>query len=606
MFHVYVEGVTGTAPDAVRALSDAMAERYGLPAGELYARLAKGRFRVKANVDLATADTYARDLEAIGARVRVEPAAPGSSSAPITAAVRTSPAIVQRSISATPAGVQPPAVRPAQPPLSVLQTPPAEPTQTSSSSGSQLQSAVAPEARDRLQSTQSALPPEPRDRPQLMPTLSMLPPQPSRPTLSSLPPPPSDRTPSPASALPPAQPRSRPQLSSLPPQPELRPALSVLPPQPEARPAHSTLPPQPVARPTRPSLPPQPASRPTTGPLPAHLASRATRRSLPPEIASRPTTGPLPAHLASRPASSSLPPVVAARPTRPALPSTSADWVRDDDVRASDDLGSLGALDGSGLLSLSALDGGSPEPAGVAPSAFEPPPVSSGSGLARAVAQPARSMAEPVDPFAPPGGEAAEATVELADDELAHRARKRLSTPPAVAEAAPAELVGAGRPTASDPSARRSRPPSSEPPVRWSLPPTASAAPRPAAPVAPHADPAPATWSSAQLARLAVPRVRLAAGVLLAVLLGFVPAAIVASIREDHAFRAIDAKVTAIQTAVDSDDSYDALDAFRAEQLRDKRSARQRIALASMLIWAAAGGGLAYAWFKRVPWDRLT
>jgi len=195
--------------------------------------------------------------------------------------------------------------------------------------------------------------------------------------------------------------------------------------------------------------------------------------------------------------------------------------------------------------------------------------------------------------------------VELADDELAHRARKRLSAPPPIAEVAArgaGEPVTPGRAIASEPPARRARPPSSEPPVRWAAS-SLAAAPSPGPSEVPRA--APATWSSAQLARLAAPRARLAAGVLLSILLGFVPAAIVASVREDRAFRAIDAKVMAIQRAVDSDDSYDALDGFRAEQLRQKRSARRMIELGSMLIWAAAGGGLAYVWFKRVPWDRL-
>ena len=138
--------------------------------------------------------------------------------------------------------------------------------------------------------------------------------------------------------------------------------------------------------------------------------------------------------------------------------------------------------------------------------------------------------------------------------------------------------------------------------MRWSAASIAASAGA-ATPTAPRVETA--TWSSAQLARLAAPRVRLAAGVLIAIVLGFVPAAIIASIREGRAFRAIDAKVTAVQSAVDSEDSYEALDGFRAEQLRQKRSARQMIALTSMLIWAAAGGGLAYVWFKRVPWDRL-
>src|SRR4029079_19240905 len=69
------------APDATRRVSDAMAERYGLSADDVYSLMSKGRFRVKANVDQATADRYAHELEALGARVCIEQV-PGSSRLP--------------------------------------------------------------------------------------------------------------------------------------------------------------------------------------------------------------------------------------------------------------------------------------------------------------------------------------------------------------------------------------------------------------------------------------------------------------------------------------------------------------------------------------------
>ena len=75
MFDVYVEGATGTSLGAVRELAHAMAARYGVQAADVHARLTRGRFRVKADVDRATAEIYLRDLESIGARVRIEPAA---------------------------------------------------------------------------------------------------------------------------------------------------------------------------------------------------------------------------------------------------------------------------------------------------------------------------------------------------------------------------------------------------------------------------------------------------------------------------------------------------------------------------------------------------
>jgi DNA-binding GntR family transcriptional regulator len=100
-------------------------------------------------------------------------------------------------------------------------------------------------------------------------------------------------------------------------------------------------------------------------------------------------------------------------------------------------------------------------------------------------------------------------------------------------------------------------------------------------------------------------RARFAAGVLLAIVVGFVPAHIVASLREDQAYRPIDARVIATQAAVDSQPSYDALDAFRADQLDAKRGARTTIAFTALLVWAAVGGTIAYLWFRRVPWARF-
>src|SRR5438105_5472661 len=99
MFHVFVEGPVEPGPDAMRRLAEAMHGRYGLPAAELVARMSKGRFRVKGNIDGATASVYARDLEAIGARVTVE-AAPGSARPD---AVSLPPANARGATSPTPA-----------------------------------------------------------------------------------------------------------------------------------------------------------------------------------------------------------------------------------------------------------------------------------------------------------------------------------------------------------------------------------------------------------------------------------------------------------------------------------------------------------------------
>ena len=46
-----------------------------------------------------------------------------------------------------------------------------------------------------------------------------------------------------------------------------------------------------------------------------------------------------------------------------------------------------------------------------------------------------------------------------------------------------------------------------------------------------------------------------------------------------------------------------ALDAVRATQLDRKKSAHQTDALLGFLVWALVGGGVAYVWFRRIPWD---
>lgn len=70
-FNVYVEGAKDASAAGVRRLAMVIATRYGLPAAELERRLANGRFRVKANVDEATAHAFAADLEALGAHCTV-------------------------------------------------------------------------------------------------------------------------------------------------------------------------------------------------------------------------------------------------------------------------------------------------------------------------------------------------------------------------------------------------------------------------------------------------------------------------------------------------------------------------------------------------------
>src|SRR5439155_2899723 len=79
MFHVFIEGAKDSSPEGLQRLAEAIAKHYGLAAADLARRIASGRFRVKGNVDRATADQYARDLDILGARTTIEAASAANS-----------------------------------------------------------------------------------------------------------------------------------------------------------------------------------------------------------------------------------------------------------------------------------------------------------------------------------------------------------------------------------------------------------------------------------------------------------------------------------------------------------------------------------------------
>ncbi len=300
-----------------------------------------------------------------------------------------------------------------------------------------------------------------------------------------------------------------------------------------------------------------------------------------PSAAAPPVTRPDPSAAAplvsSAPPSSSLPPANAARPSSPVLPPSTGSKAKAAPMQSglsaafSGDLSAtnLGALDG---LSLASLDGSSDHvaPAGT----FEPTPeiarpiAGTPAAPAAAAAKPPKGKDVPLDLFAPPS-EGAELKVDLADDELEDRARKSQRSLPAPAP----EL----------PPAPASKP-MSPPPVRST----------------------PASEPSIQGTRASghLVRGRFALGVFLSICLGFVPAHAVASWRERSAFKAIDAQVEATQIASDTPEMYAALDAFREAQLARKQSERRNIALIAILLWAGAGAGVAFVWFRKIPWNR--
>jgi len=235
----------------------------------------------------------------------------------------------------------------------------------------------------------------------------------------------------------------------------------------------------------------------------------------------------------------------------------------------------LGALEQDGAaFALSSVDG---EEQAQSASAFEPPPEPAkpkpkAEKKPDKPAKPARPKDEPLDMFAPPDAQGEEFKVELAADEIAHSAKKRATTPPVESE--PAQRIP--RPQ-SEPSGRKSQP--------SIQPATEVAAPR------------------SKLGPLGDERVRFAAGVVLAILIGFVPAHLVASAREGSAFKEIDTKVMAAQQLADTPEAYATLDSMRADQLGKKQGEQRNAAIIGFAIWGLVGAGVAFAWFKKIPWE---
>lgn len=381
LYHVFVDGAADASPAGNDKLAAAVAAHYGLPVADLQARIASGRFRVKGNCDRATADSYIRDLTALGARCSLEEASPSNA---------------------------------AKTPL-----------------------------------------------------------------------------PFPAVTGPSAQPPARPSQSALPP-------------------------------------------RQTTPPATARTAT----------------------------------------PPKGFQSGLAAAFSGEQQV------GSLGALDDGALLKLSSVDGREDAPAADAfapPPSAEPAPAPAAKAKPAAPAKPsAKPKEDPIDMFAPPDADDASFQVDLAPDEVARAAKKKVSIPPEPAPVEPAPAAGTSRPSLQamqTPLDRTSRP---------SL----------EAPTAPAAT------------GLKDPKTRFAVGVLISIVLGFLPAHLISHFQQSSAFAKIDANVTAIQHDAVTPEDYAALDAFRAGQLERKHDERRNIALLAMLIWAAAGAGIAYVWFRRIPWDR--
>lgn len=74
-FHLFIEGVATTPGTDATQVATAVGARFGIDGGEIARRLAAGRFRVKGNVDYATACSFRIELERLGVRCAIVDAA---------------------------------------------------------------------------------------------------------------------------------------------------------------------------------------------------------------------------------------------------------------------------------------------------------------------------------------------------------------------------------------------------------------------------------------------------------------------------------------------------------------------------------------------------
>jgi len=320
-------------------------------------------------------------------------------------------------------------------------------------------------------------------------------------------------------------------------------------------------------------------TRPT--PPPSALPPRATPTpSTPPSALPPRTGGP------SMPPPSALPP----RAGGPSIPPANSGQFQSGLAAAftgdtpSADLGALGREDAP--FSLSTVDGadeGTPDsggsygpPGGGMPASIGPAPEAKKDKAGKA----AKPKDEPLDMFAPPELQGDEFKVEVAADEIAISRTKTPLPPPAAEPEPPARTSSPKIPT-TPATARISKPSLQAPnvPVDVALP------------------------SSNKFGALGEPRVRFAAGIFLAIIIGFVPAHVVAKMREDAAFATVDKKVIVAQQTADTLDTWKALDSLRADQLARKEAEKRNAAIIGFVVWALVGAGVGWAFFKKVPWD---
>lgn len=240
---------------------------------------------------------------------------------------------------------------------------------------------------------------------------------------------------------------------------------------------------------------------------------------------------------------------------------------------------SLGALE-EGQLALATLD----EAASPTRSGRRAPAPADDEALLQLDDGPYVPPGEPAgDRFAPPPSDVADdALLVLEDDPIVEARRRAAAPPPEPAAAPPAEPVAALEAAAAiEPAAEE-------------------AAPGPSV-----AQRASSLLDAARASLAGRGRAHFLSGVLVAVLLGFPVAHLVASVQEASAYSQVRSDLRKAYAEATDPETYAGLSEIRAGA-RDLMDARQhRIAVTGALVWLAVAAAVAYAWFRLVPWQRL-
>ncbi|RMH37135.1 MAG: hypothetical protein D6689_21275 [Deltaproteobacteria bacterium] len=251
------------------------------------------------------------------------------------------------------------------------------------------------------------------------------------------------------------------------------------------------------------------------------------------------------------------------------------------------DLGVLTSALESGELRLATLDG-SDDVADEAPPAesFSPP-----GGEPRAEGAPAGGDLDAAGAFSPPA-EAFGPPPEEAPLDIDPAALVRTTPPPMAAVAAP-ELEypdpAPGAPaTAPAPGAPAVAPATASPPAAVAVP-----------------------WHERALAAVRAqfldrPQVRFAAGIVLAVVLAWIPARLYWGAKVDAEQKALTASLREVVAAARTDEA--AWQAYTEAATAQKGLAESRMVnhtVTALLVWLALGGLIGFVYFKKIPWDEL-